>query len=50
MRETKFRCWYDDKMHEVTNINFPYEKIMLFNKETIDFKDGVLMQYIRSKR
>ena len=45
MREIKFRCWYDKKMHKVVDIDFAYEKINLFGADIINFKDGELMQY-----
>lgn len=45
MREIKFRCWYDNKMHKVLDIDFSYGKINLLGADIIDFKDGVLMQY-----
>lgn len=45
MREIKFRCWYDNRMHKVVEIDFAYEKINLFGADIINFKDGKLMQY-----
>ena len=45
MRDIKFRCWYDNKMYKVVDIDFAYEKINLFGADIINFKDGKLMQY-----
>lgn len=50
MREIKFRCWYDNQMHKVVDIDFSYERINLFAADIINFKDGELMQYTRTKR
>lgn len=47
MREIKFRCWFDNHMHRVVDIDFSYERINLFAADNIDFSEGILMQYIR---
>jgi len=44
-KNIKFRCWYDHKMHKVTQIDFAYEKIHLFAADIINFGEGILMQY-----
>ena len=49
-REIKFRCWFDNHMFKVVDIDFSYKRINLFAADIIDFKDGVLMQYTRTKR
>lgn len=48
-REIKFRCWYDNQMHKVQDISFRHKKINLFGADTIDFEDGILMQYTELK-
>lgn len=50
MREYKFRCWYDNQMHKVVDIDFSYKRINLFAADIINFKDGELMQFTRTKR
>ena len=45
MREIKFRCWFDNYMHKVVDIDFSYKRINSFGADIISFKDGVLMQY-----
>lgn len=42
--EIKFRCWYDNKMHVVTDIYFGRKKINLFASDIINFDEGILMQ------
>ena len=49
MREIKFRCWYDNHMHRVVDIDFGHKCINMFAADTIDFKDGILMQYLGVK-
>lgn len=44
-REIKFRCWFDNHMYKVVDIDFSYKRINLFAADIIGFKDGVLMQY-----
>ena len=46
MREIKFRCWYDNRMYKVVDIDFAYERINLRGADIIGFEDGKLMQYI----
>lgn len=46
MRDIKFRCWYDNKIHKVVDIDFGYEKINLLGADIISFNEGVLMQFI----
>ena len=48
MRELKFRCWFDNHIHKVVDIDFSYKRINLFGADIISFKDGVLMQYTRT--
>lgn len=50
VRELKFRCWFDNHMFKVVDIDFSYKRINLFAADIIDFEDGILMQYIRIKR
>ena len=50
MREIKFRCWFDNKMHRVEDISFRYKTINLFGADIINFNEGNLMQYTRTKR
>lgn len=50
MREIKFRCWYDNKIHDVVDISFRYKTINLFAADIIKFSEGKLMQYTRTKR
>lgn len=50
MREIKFRCWYDNQMHKVVDIDFLYKRINLFAADIINFNEGILMQYTRTKR
>ena len=45
MRTIKFRCWFDNHMFRVVDIDFSYKRINLFAADIIHFKDGVLMQY-----
>lgn len=45
MKEIKFRCWYDNHMFDVTDIDFAYKRINLTGADIITFKDGELMQY-----
>lgn len=45
MREIKFRCWYDNHMFDVTDIDFAYKMINLTGADIIKFTDGILMQY-----
>ena len=45
MRYIKFRCWFDNHMFRVVDIDFSYKRINLFAADIIHFKDGVLMQY-----
>lgn len=45
MREIKFRCWYDNEMFRVESIDFKRKRIVLYAADTIDFKDGILMQF-----
>lgn len=45
MREIKFRCWFDNQMHKVVDIDFSYKRINLFGADIIGFKEGVLMQF-----
>lgn len=45
MKEIKFRCWYDNKMHKVEDISFKHKTINLFAADIINFRDGILMQY-----
>ena len=50
MKELKFRCWFDNQMHRVVSIDFSYDRINLFAADIIDFEDGKLMQFTRTKR
>lgn len=50
MREIKFRCWFDGKMHGIKDINFYFGTINLVGADIINFDEGILMQYIRIKR
>lgn len=50
MREIKFRCWFDNKMHKVVDIDFAYQRINLLGADIIEFKNSKLMQYTRTKR
>lgn len=45
MKEIKFRCWYDNKMHSVIDLYFSHKLINLYAADTISFSDGVLLQY-----
>ena len=45
MREIKFRCWYDKRMHKVVDIDFSYKRINLLGADIISFEQGILMQY-----
>ena len=45
MREIKFRCWFDNHMFKVVDIDFSYKRINLVGADIISFKDGILMQY-----
>lgn len=44
-REIEFRCWYDNIMCRVVNIDFSHRFINLFGADIINFDDGILMQY-----
>lgn len=50
MREIKFRCWYDNKMYDVASIDFNHKTINLCGADIIKFKDGTLIQSVRTKR
>lgn len=45
MREIKFRCWYDNQIQKVSNIDFRHKTINLFASDIIKIEDGILMQY-----
>lgn len=45
MRDLKFRCYYDNKMHKVLSLDFNYKKINLLGADIINFEDGKIMQY-----
>ena len=45
MRDLKFRCYYDNKMHKVRSLDFSYKKINLLGADIINFEDGKIMQY-----
>ena len=49
MKEIKFRCWFDNKMHRVEDVSFRGNTINLFAADIIKFEDGILMQYIGLK-
>lgn len=44
-REIEFRCWYDNHMHKVNNVDFRHKYIDLYAADTINFEEGILMQY-----
>ena len=44
-KEIEFRCWYDNMMHRVVDIDFSHKFINLFGADIIGFNDGILMQY-----
>ena len=46
MRQIKFRCWYDNKMHRVVDIDFGWKRINLFGADVIGFDEGILMQCV----
>lgn len=47
MKEIKFRCWWDNKMHKVSGIDnvFGTQYIDLFCADSIKTEEGILMQY-----
>lgn len=51
MKEIKFRCWWDNKMHKVSGFDnvFGTQYIDLYAADTIKAKEGILMQYIGLK-
>lgn len=50
MREIKFKCLYDNKIYDVTNIDFDHGTINLCGADIIKFEDGTLIQCVRTKR
>lgn len=44
-REIEFRCWYDNQIYKVVNIDFSHKRINLFGADIINFNKGILMQY-----
>lgn len=46
MRHIKFRCWYDNHMFRVVDIDFGWKRINLFAADTIGFHEGILMQHV----
>lgn len=49
MREIKFRCWWDNKMHIVEEIDFKHKSVNLLGADIIGIKEGILMQYTGEK-
>lgn len=43
--EIKFRCFYQDKIYRVREIDFESQTINLSGADIISFLDGILMQY-----
>lgn len=44
-REIKFRCWWDNRMHVVEEINFKRKRVDLLGADTISIEECILMQY-----
>lgn len=44
-RELKFRCWWDNRMHYVEEIDFKRKRVDLLGADTISIEECILMQY-----
>lgn len=44
-REIKFRCWWDNRMHIVEEINFKRKRVDLLGADIISIEECILMQY-----